>query len=184
MNTCRDTITNSAHEPAGSVFLPLVNLKSLVSNLNKPCMLHIEQSIESFSKRELGDIKVLMVEDDKFISNLVLQSLSVKGCIPYSCLTGEEAIQLAEQFNPDVIILDLMLPGMSGEDVLQTLKRTQSVKDIPVIVFSNKSEASDISNVLQLGAAKYLVKASTEILTIVDLVLELTKVKREQLSAV
>ncbi len=146
-------------------------------------MVTITQSIEDFSKRELGSIKVLMVEDDKFISNLVLQSLAAKGCIPYSCLTGEEALQLAEQFNPDVIILDLMLPGMSGEDVLQSLKSTEAVKDIPVIVFSNKSEASDISNVLKLGATKYLVKASTEILTIVDLVLELTKLKREPSSA-
>ena len=144
-------------------------------------MLNIEQSIDSFSKRELGAIKVLMVEDDKFISNLVLQALSIKGCIPYSCLTGEEALQLAEQFQPDVIILDLMLPGISGEDVLQTLKSTASVKDIPVIVFSNKSEESDISNALKLGAAKYLVKASSDILTIVDLVLDLTKLKREQL---
>ena len=143
-------------------------------------MVNVTQSIESFGKRELGDIKVLMVEDDTFISNLVLQYLSVKGCIPYSCLTGEEALQLAEQFNPDVIILDLMLPGMSGEDVLQTLKRTQSVKDIPVIVFSNKSEESDISNAIKLGAAKYLVKASTEIFTIGDVILDITKIKREQ----
>ncbi len=122
---------------------------------------------------------MLMVEDDKFISKLVLQSLSVKGCIPYFSLTGEEALQLAEQFNPDVIILDLMLPGMSGEGVLETLKRTESVKDIPVIVFSNKSEESDISNALKLGAAKYLVKASTEILTIVDIILDVTILKRK-----
>lgn len=138
-------------------------------------MSDIEKTIDSFSKRELGAIKVLMVEDDKFISNLVLQTLSTHGCVPYSCPTGEEALQLAEQFHPDAIILDLMLPGISGEAVLEALKRTDSVKDIPVIVFSNKSEDSDISNVMKLGAAKYLVKASTDVRTIVDIILDVTK---------
>lgn len=141
-------------------------------------MVNIEQSIENFSNRELGMVKVLMIEDDAFVSKLVLEALTTKGCIPYSCCTGEEALQLAEQFQPDVIILDLMLPGVSGEEVLRTLKQTDSVKDIPVIVYSNKSEQSDIDNVLQLGAVKYLVKAYTEINTIVALIRDLTKSQR------
>ena len=138
-------------------------------------MSDIEKTIDSFSKRELGAIKVLMVEDDQFISSLVLQALSTHGCVPYSCPTGEEALRLAEQFQPDAIILDLMLPGISGEEVLVLLQSTPSVKDIPVIVFSNKSEASDIQNALQNGAKKYLVKASTDVRTIFDVILEVTK---------
>ena len=138
-------------------------------------MSDIEQTIDSFSKRELGSIKVLMIEDDKFISNLVLQALSKHGCVPYSGATGEEALALAEQFHPHAIILDLMLPGLSGEAVLEALKRSDVLKDIPVVVFSNKSSEADIENVMKLGATKYLVKATTDMTTMVDVILEVTK---------
>ena len=138
-------------------------------------MSDIEKTIDSFSKRELGAIKVLMVEDDKFIANIVLQALSKHGCVPYSCPTGEEALTLAEQFLPDVIILDLMLPGLSGEEVLVTLQSADTTKHIPVVVFSNKSAETDIRNALNCGAKKYLVKASTDMPTIVDVILEVTK---------
>ena len=138
-------------------------------------MSDIEKTIDSFSKRELGAVKVLMVEDDKFISGLVLEALSKHGCVPYSCLTGEEALALAERFSPDVIILDLMLPGLSGEEVLVTLQSTESTKAIPVVVFSNKSAETDIRNALTCGAKKYLVKASTDMSTIVDVIHEVTK---------
>jgi DNA-binding response OmpR family regulator len=128
----------------------------------------IEQTINELSKRELGTVKVLMIEDDKFIANLVAEALTKHGCLPYSGQTGEEALALAEQFHPNAIILDLMLPGMSGEAVLEALKHNDNVKDIPVVVFSNKSGEADIKNALELGAVKYLVKASTDIRTIAD----------------
>lgn len=123
----------------------------------------VEQAISDFSKRPLGDVKVMMIEDDPFISELVLTKLSQEGCIPYSCNTGDEAIALTKQFMPDVVILDLMLPGMSGEDILSAFKQSETLKTIPVVVFSNKSADAEIEAVMKLGAAEYLVKSSTEI---------------------
>lgn len=123
----------------------------------------VEQAIKSFSEKELGDIKVLMVEDDHFLSELVLTKLSQSGCIPYSTPNGEEAIELAEQYSPHVIILDLMLPKMSGEEVLKQLKLHETLKATPVIVFSNKDTEQSIKKVLELGADEYLVKSGTDL---------------------
>lgn len=120
-----------------------------------------EDAIQRFSEKELGDVKILMVEDDVFFSEMVLAKLSQQGCIPYSTPTGEEAVELATQYQPDVIILDLMLPGISGEEVLVKLKSSNDLKDIPVIVFSNKSDDACIQENLEAGACRYLVKSST-----------------------
>lgn len=123
----------------------------------------VSEAISSFSHRELGDVKILMIEDDLFLSELVLTKLSEHGCIPYSTPNGEEGLQLAEQYLPNVIILDLMLPGIPGEEVLLKLKATEVLKAIPVIVFSNKSSEEDIKNNLANGASEYLVKSATDL---------------------
>jgi DNA-binding response OmpR family regulator len=123
----------------------------------------VAEALSEFSHRELGDVKVLMIEDDIFLSELVLTKLSLEGCIPYSTPNGEEGLELAEQYHPHVIILDLMLPGIPGEEVLLKLKANENLKSIPVIVFSNKSEETDIKNNLANGAAEYLVKSATDL---------------------
>ncbi len=128
----------------------------------------VESALKDFGSRPLGDVKVMMIEDDPLITDIVLTKLSKEGCIPYSALDGNEAIKLAEDFRPNVIILDLMLPGKQGEEVLAELKAHPELKTIPVIVFSNKDEASDMEAMKALGAAKYLIKASTDVQSIPD----------------
>jgi DNA-binding response OmpR family regulator len=135
--------------------------------------LTITEAITSFSKRELGNIKILMIEDDIFLSELVLTKLSEHGCIPYSTPNGEEGLKLAEQYLPHVIILDLMLPGIPGEEVLLKLKATEILKAIPVIVFSNKSGEEDIKNNLANGASEYLVKSSTDLSELPKVILKM-----------
>lgn len=126
-------------------------------------MTGIADTLDEFSKRELGEVKVLIVEDDPFISKILITSLSKHGCVPYSTSDGNEAITLAEQYMPHVIILDLMLPGMNGEDILILLKKHDTLKNIPVIVFTNRSEDTDKQRVLDLGAALFLIKATTRL---------------------
>lgn len=128
----------------------------------------IDNAIAAFGDRPLGDVKVLMVEDDPLITDLIITSLSHNGCIPYSTLDSEEAIKLAEHFRPDVIILDLMMPHVSGEEILVKLKANKALQDIPVIVFTNKSETADIEHVRALGAAEYFIKSSTDISQLVS----------------
>lgn len=123
----------------------------------------VEEAVAEFQKRELGEVKILMIEDDLFLSELVLTKLSEHGCIPYSTANGSEAIGLATQYQPDVIILDLMLPGTPGEEILKQLKSDANLMSIPVIIFSNKSEEEGIRENLANGAARYLVKSSTDL---------------------
>ena len=129
-----------------------------------------EQAIKKLEQKKLGNIKVLMVEDDDFFSEIVLSRLAKEGCIPYSSHNGDEAVQLAEQYHPHLVILDLMLPGKQGEEVLHELKAHSDLRNIPVIVFSNKSNQEDIEKNLQAGAIAFLIKSSTELNDLIDIV--------------
>ena len=123
----------------------------------------VEVALEEMKTRELGSIKVFLVEDDQMISDLVMTKLTLSGCIPYTTANGAEAIEMAQLYTPDVIILDLMLPGLTGEEILTILKSMEDLKNIPVVIFSNKSEESIKEKVMKLGAARYYVKAATDL---------------------
>lgn len=134
----------------------------------------INAALEELSKKELGKVKVFMIEDDQMIRELVVTKLMSSGCIPYSIDNGSEAIALAEHYSPDAIILDLMLPGMTGEEILVALKQRESLKNIPVIVFSNKSGDEVRQHVMSLGADRYFVKVNTDLNDLVEEIKALT----------
>jgi DNA-binding response OmpR family regulator len=125
--------------------------------------LDIETALQKMSEKELGKIKVFVIEDDPMIRDIVNTKLTAQGCIPYSTGDGGEAISLAREYKPDAIILDLMLPNMSGEQILVIIKQDVELKEIPVVVFSNKSDPDDIKNVMDLGAKRYFIKAQSDV---------------------
>ncbi len=139
----------------------------------------VAEALEEFSKRDLGNIKVLMIEDDPLVTDVILERLSKAGCVPYSSETGDDAVSLATQFQPDVVILDLMLPGKQGEEVLVELKSHPDLKHIPVVVFSNKAEDADVSKNLAHGAERYLIKATTDLAEIATIVKEIAAKKTQ-----
>ncbi len=102
--------------------------------------------------------KVLIIEDDSFLQGLAANKLDKSGFDATTAKNGEAAMTLLEQEKFDAILLDLMLPDISGFDILKGLK--ESHKKIPVIVFSNLSDDKDIKKALDLGAKEYLVKAN------------------------
>jgi len=103
--------------------------------------------------------KILWVEDDTFLSEILAKRFEREQCISIYCPTGEDALQKLATETPDLIMLDLILPGMSGFEILERIKKDSRIKDIPVIVFSNLGQQSDIDAVLKLGALKHFVKA-------------------------
>jgi len=135
-----------------------------------------EEALNEMSAKELGDVKVLLVEDDNFIAELVVTKLIASGCIPYRTDDGKDALDLATQYEPDVIILDLMLPTVQGEDVLKQLKEHEVLKMTPVIVFSNKDQKEDIDTNLAAGAAKFMVKSATDLNDLTSVVKELASI--------
>lgn len=109
----------------------------------------------------LAGKKVLLVEDDLFFTKLVDKKLSNSKCVFSHVGTGAEAITFLENNIPDVVLLDIMLPGgLDGFGVLKKMKEDERLKNVPVIILSNLSSPADIERGMSLGAFRYLVKAS------------------------
>lgn len=101
---------------------------------------------------------ILSVEDEEDIQELVSYNL-VKADFNVLCAaSGEEAIEKLGSSHPDLVILDLMLPGINGLEVCKTMKRIDSLKDIPIIMLTAKGEEIDIITGLDLGADDYVTK--------------------------
>ena len=107
--------------------------------------------------------KVLWVEDDKLIGTILGKKLVASGFELFHAKNGEEALEILKTVLPDVIAVDLILPGMSGFDILQKVNMDERLKKIPKMVLSNLSKPSDIEKAHALGATKFLVKAATSL---------------------
>ncbi len=130
---------------------------------------------KSTAKKKTKAIKILLVDDDETISEVEDKKFTLSGHEVVSTLNSTKVMHLAEQESPDVIILDLMMTRMSGEEVLKALKSDDELKDIPVIIFSNKGMEQDMAHLLNAGAAKTLVKSNTSLKELVEVVEDLVK---------
>nr|WP_320114828.1 response regulator transcription factor [uncultured Desulfuromonas sp.] len=101
---------------------------------------------------------ILIVEDEEDILALVHYNLSRDGFQVTTATTGEDGVEQARKEHPDLMILDLMLPGMDGLEVCETLKKDRELRDIPIIMLTAKGEESDIVKGLEMGAADYVTK--------------------------
>ncbi len=111
--------------------------------------------------------KVLWVEDDKLIGTILAKKLVSSGFDLFHSKTGEEALESLKQAIPDVIVLDLLLPGMSGFDILTHINADPGLKNVPVMILSNLSKPSDIERAKTLGAKRFLIKAASSLEDIV-----------------
>ncbi len=112
--------------------------------------------------------KILIVEDDKFLRELISQKLSKEGFELVEAANGEEGVKKAKEENPSLVLLDLILPGIDGFEVLEKLKATPETEEIPVIIISNLGQREDIERGLKIGASDYLVKAHHTPLEIIE----------------
>jgi DNA-binding response OmpR family regulator len=106
-----------------------------------------------------GGRSVLVVEDDKFLRDLITQKLKREGFTVFEAVTGSEAMRVAEENQPKIILLDLILPGLDGFEVLKRLKEKQLTAPIPVIILSNLGQREDVERGLRLGAVDFMIKA-------------------------
>lgn len=100
--------------------------------------------------------RILIVEDEEAIRELIQYNLEREGFRSSAVGTGEEAIKLAKSDQPDLMLLDLMLPGVDGLEVCRAVKRES--EDIPIIMLTAKDDESDIVTGLELGADDYITK--------------------------
>jgi DNA-binding response OmpR family regulator len=105
--------------------------------------------------------KILIVEDDSFLQGLMSRKLKADNFDISIALSGTDAVKLLDGgLVPDLVILDMLLPGMTGIEFLTNARARPALKAIPVIVFSNFSEEKDITAAKALGITDYLVKAN------------------------
>lgn len=112
--------------------------------------------------KKFGKI-ILWAEDDKLLSTILVKKLQSLGHTVLKANNGDEAIKFAEEKTPDIIILDILLPGMTGFDILQRLKMNPKMAHVPAIMLSNMNRQSDIDKSKALGAQKFLVKAAVSL---------------------
>ncbi len=103
--------------------------------------------------------KILVVEDEKTLRFLIVQTLKGEGFDVEEAIDGEEGLKKIKDNKPDLILLDLLLPGINGFDFLSRIKKDSNTESIPVIIFSNLGQEEEIQRGIKLGAVDYLIKA-------------------------
>lgn len=114
--------------------------------------------------------KILVIEDDPFLANLLKLRLQKEQMEVISAIDGEDAIKKLNDIEPDLILLDLILPKKSGFEVLENISKNPSLRNKPVIIISNLGQTADIQKGKELGAVEYFVKAK---ISIDDLILKI-----------
>ncbi|MDD5145412.1 MAG: response regulator [Candidatus Pacebacteria bacterium] len=102
---------------------------------------------------------ILIVEDDKFLRELISQKLIREGYKISDAVDGEIGLKKIKDEKPDLVLLDLILPGIDGFEVLSKTKEDPGLAKIPIIILSNLGQKEDVEKGLKLGAADYLIKA-------------------------
>ena len=102
---------------------------------------------------------ILIIEDDKFLRELITKKLLKEGYETSGAVDGEEGIKKVKEEKPDLVLLDLILPGIDGFEVLSKMKDDPGLSLIPVIILSNLGQKDDVERGFKLGAIDYLIKA-------------------------
>ena len=117
--------------------------------------------------------KILLVEDDETLSKMYKKKLEIEGFEVATAFSGDEGIKKATSENPDLILLDIMLPGVDGFGVVRELKKTEKTKAIPIVILTNLGTSEIFMDEAKLlGVKRYLIKYKTSADEVADVVKE------------
>ncbi len=103
--------------------------------------------------------KILLIEDDQYVQRMYQRMFGHQNVELIFASNGNEGLEHAQKLKPHIILLDILLPGLSGLEVLERLKAEGETKDIPVLILSNLADEDTINTAKKLGAEEYIVKA-------------------------
>jgi len=106
---------------------------------------------------------VLIIEDDEMLLRALYLSFLHSGFTIATASDGETGLKMTQRLKPNLVLLDLLLPKMSGFEYLQAMKADPALKGIPVIVLSNLGDKGDMEKAKSLGAQDYFIKANTDL---------------------
>ncbi len=102
--------------------------------------------------------KILIVEDEEILLDLLQKRLKKEGYDVLLARNGEEGLKMIKEERPDLVLLDIIMPKMSGFQVMEEMNKEESLKEIPVIIISNSGQPVEIGRAQQLGAKDWLIK--------------------------
>lgn len=103
--------------------------------------------------------KILIIEDDKFLRELIVKKIKSEGYEVLEAKDGDEGLIKFKEEKPNLVLLDLILPGIHGFDILAEVKNDPLISGIPVIILSNLGQRDDVEKGISLGAVDFLIKA-------------------------
>lgn len=112
--------------------------------------------------------KILLVEDDDALANVYMMRLQAEGFEVTRVANGEDALEVAKDTKPDLVLLDVMMPKVSGFDVLDILRNTPDTANLKIIMLTALSQESDKQRAQGLGVDDYLVKSQVVITDVID----------------
>lgn len=112
--------------------------------------------------------KILIAEDDLALSKVLQIKFRQIGFEPLQALDGDEALEIMRKENPNLLLLDIMMPNKSGFDVLEEISGDKELKKIPVVIISNLGQEADIERASKYGVKDYIVKAQVSIADVVE----------------
>ncbi len=114
--------------------------------------------------------KILIIEDEKMLAEMYRDRFVHEGFDVHSAFDAEEGMEVVKKINPDLILLDILLPRANGTDFLEKLRGDESISKIKVIAYSNYDDASSREKAESLGAKEYLIKTNHTPKEVVDVV--------------
>jgi len=106
--------------------------------------------------------KILLIDDEEIIARMYEKSLAAEGLNPVVAIGGTEGLAKAKQGGWDLILLDILMPGMNGIEVLEALKADETTKDIPVVMMTSLSAPHDVEMGMSRGAVAYWIKGDSD----------------------
>ena len=123
---------------------------------------------------DLSKQSILVVEDESFLSKVLAERLEDEGFGHIDVAgNGEEALAMIKNHNPNIVLLDMILPKMNGFEVLEVLQADSKLKKIPVLVLSNLGQDQDIEQAKKLGARDYIVKSNFSLQKVVEKIMSI-----------
>lgn len=117
--------------------------------------------------------RILIIEDDLTLRNVLSEFLETEGFSVGVASDGEEGLTMIKEFNPDIVLLDIILPKKNGFEVLKEVRNSEEKLSIPFVLLTNLGSLDDIEKALELGATTYLVKGDYQVREIVEKIKEI-----------
>jgi len=119
--------------------------------------------------------KILLIEDDNFLVEMYTTKFELEGFDVYAAEDGQKGLDMVRRENPDIVLLDILMPKMDGFAVLDALKKDKKTSDIPVILLTNLGQKDDVKKGFEKGAVGYLIKAHFMPSEVVDKIKKILK---------